>query len=66
MGGGRCYFIPQSAAGSCRKDDIDALKIAKGYGYSVFQDRKDFDKKQKLPYIGLFTQGEYACCVSYK
>ncbi|KAF8417307.1 alkaline-phosphatase-like protein [Tirmania nivea] len=55
MGGGRCFFIPQSSEGSCRKDNIDALKIAKSYGYSVFSDRKEFDKKQKLPYLGLFT-----------
>lgn len=55
MGGGRCYFIPQSVEGSCRGDDIDVVKIAEGYGYSFFQDRKAFNEKQQLPYIGLFT-----------
>jgi len=55
LGGGRCYFIPNTTEGSCRKDGIDVLKLAKGYGYSVFQDRKAFDKKQRLPYMGLFT-----------
>lgn len=59
MGGGRCYFVPQSEKGSCRKDDVDALKIAKSYGYAVFQDRKSFDKKQRLPYLGLFTPGQF-------
>ena len=59
MGGGRCFFMPQSSEGSCRKDNIDALEIAKGYGYSVFSDRQGFDKKQKLPYLGLFTLGKH-------
>ncbi|KAF8465340.1 alkaline-phosphatase-like protein [Kalaharituber pfeilii] len=58
MGGGRCFFIPQSESGSCRDDDINALKIAEQkYGFSVFLDRAGFDKKQKLPYLGLFTMG---------
>lgn len=55
MGGGRCYFIPQSVEGSCREDDIDVVEIAKGYGYSFFQDTKAFSEKQRLPYLGLFT-----------
>lgn len=55
MGGGRCYFIPQSVEGSCREDDIDAVEIAKGYKYSFFQDMIAFGEKQQLPYLGLFT-----------
>jgi len=57
LGGGRCYFIPKNQTGSCRKDGIDAMKLATGLGYSVFSDRAEFDKKQKLPYMGLFTLG---------
>ncbi|KAG0641143.1 alkaline-phosphatase-like protein [Tuber brumale] len=56
MGGGRCYFTPQKTASSCRKDDIDALAIARTLGYTVFEDRAAFDKDVKLPYLGLFTQ----------
>ncbi|RPB29713.1 alkaline phosphatase-like protein [Terfezia boudieri ATCC MYA-4762] len=55
MGGGRCFFMPQSSEGSCRKDNINVLKIAKSYGYSVFSDKEGFKKKHKLPYLGLFT-----------
>lgn len=58
MGGGRCHFTPQATKDSCREDDIDLLSYAKGQGYSVFQDRKSFEKKQKLPYVGLFTEGK--------
>lgn len=57
MGGGRCFFTPNTTAGSCRTDDIDALALAKDLGYTVFTDRAAFDKKQKLPYLGLFTEG---------
>jgi len=57
--------MPQSSEGSCRKDNIDALKIAKSYGYSVFSDRKEFEKKQKLPYLGLFTLGKLITSVYY-
>jgi len=56
MGGGRCYFTPQKTASSCRKDDIDALAIARTLGYTVFEDRATFDKDVNLPYLGLFTQ----------
>ena len=56
MGGGRCFFTPNTTATSCRKDGIDALKLAKNLGYTVFSDRAAFDRKQKLPYLGLFTE----------
>ncbi|RPA81373.1 alkaline phosphatase-like protein [Ascobolus immersus RN42] len=57
LGGGRCYFTPKSTAKSCRKDDIDLLGWAKSKaGYQVLTTRKDFEKKTKLPYIGLFTE----------
>ena len=61
MGGGRGFFIPKSTTGSSRKDELDVLKIARGFGYSVFTDRAGFDKKQKIPYLGLFTLGRGAC-----
>ncbi|KAF8537482.1 alkaline-phosphatase-like protein [Trichophaea hybrida] len=56
LGGGRCFFTPNTTATSCRKDSIDALALAKGLGYTVFSDRKTFDsKKLTMPYLGLFT-----------
>ena len=60
MGGGKCFFLPKSTPGgqSCRDDEINALALAKDkMGYSVFTDRAGFDKKQKMPYLGLFTKG---------
>lgn len=56
LGGGRCFFTPNTTAASCRGDGIDALAIARSLGYSVFTDRAAFDTKQKLPYLGLFTE----------
>ncbi|KAL1954781.1 hypothetical protein VTO42DRAFT_729 [Malbranchea cinnamomea] len=62
MGGGRCYFVPKQAEGSCRNDDLDLLKWAKQKGWSVITDRAGFDNLRKgskatLPYIGLFNDG---------
>ncbi|KAH9879728.1 hypothetical protein IAQ61_001547 [Plenodomus lingam] len=64
MGGGRCYFKPQSDPTSCREDDIDLFGYAESMGYHVMQDRASFDQFAKinmtvnatnLPYIGLFA-----------
>ena len=65
LGGGRCYFKPQSDKTSCRSDDIDLFGFAKERGYRVMQDREGFDELQNgtaseaaLPYIGLFNDGQ--------
>ncbi|KAI1370225.1 alkaline phosphatase-like protein [Hypoxylon crocopeplum] len=65
MGGGRCYFKPQSDPTSCRSDDIDLFGFAKEKGYRVLQDRVGFDGLNKglsktgdLPYIGLFNDDQ--------
>ncbi|KAH9876721.1 hypothetical protein J1614_003853 [Plenodomus biglobosus] len=64
MGGGRCYFKPQSDPTSCREDDIDLFGYAEKKGYHVMQDRMSFDQfangnltanATDLPYIGLFA-----------
>ncbi|KAI5812141.1 alkaline-phosphatase-like protein [Pyronema omphalodes] len=55
LGGGRCFFTPNTTEGSCREDGIDALAIARDLGYTTFQDRATFDSELKLPYLGLFT-----------
>ena len=56
LGGGRCYFTPNTTANSCRDDGIDALAIARDLGYNVFSDRAAFDQELTLPYLGLFTE----------
>ncbi|KAL7274253.1 hypothetical protein RUND412_002847 [Rhizina undulata] len=56
MGGGKCFFTPNTTEGSCRDDDIDAFELARSRGFSVFTDRAGFDKSQKMPYLGLFTE----------
>ncbi|KAI5807192.1 alkaline-phosphatase-like protein [Geopyxis carbonaria] len=56
LGGGRCFFTPQTTEDSCREDDIDALALARDAGYQVFSDRETFDGELTLPYLGLFTQ----------
>lgn len=63
LGGGRCFFTPQGTPSSCRKDSIDLLSWTKKQGFNVFTDRSAFDKlkkgtEAKLPYMGLFTEGE--------
>ena len=65
LGGGRCYFKPQSDSTSCRRDDVDLFGYAKSKGYRVMQDRKAFDELNKgtskaadLPYIGLFNDDQ--------
>jgi alkaline phosphatase len=67
LGGGRCYFKPNSDPTSCRKDNIDLLGYAKSKGYRVMQDRAAFDELKKgtanatdLPYIGLFNDGMFS------
>jgi alkaline phosphatase len=57
LGGGLCFFTPNTTEGSCRDDGIDAIALAEDLGYTVFTDRKTFDESPlKLPYIGLFTE----------
>ncbi|EEH11028.1 alkaline phosphatase [Histoplasma capsulatum G186AR] len=60
MGGGRCHFIPNSADGSCRRDDKDVVRMAKANGFSYIHDRAGFDSLQMgsnvtLPLLGLLA-----------
>lgn len=60
LGGGACWFQPNTTTGSCREDGIDVFADAEANGYSVFQDRAGFDalgggKNATLPFLGLFT-----------
>ncbi|KAM0330147.1 hypothetical protein ACHAQA_004320 [Verticillium albo-atrum] len=64
LGGGRCYFKPGSDSGSCRDDEIDLFAFAEDNGYYVAQNRSAFDDLEnglgdiRLPYLGLFNDGD--------
>ncbi|CAG8812181.1 17088_t:CDS:1, partial [Gigaspora rosea] len=44
IGGGRCFFLPNSTTGSCRSDDRDLVAEAKNSGFTYFSSRDEFDK----------------------
>lgn len=63
MGGGRCFFLPNTTEGSCRTDGRDLIKEAKEiYGWKdVMESKEDFLALTKdtrgvmpLPVMGLF------------
>ncbi|ODQ56426.1 alkaline phosphatase-like protein [Saitoella complicata NRRL Y-17804] len=61
MGGGRCYFTPQSTEKSCREDDRNLIEEAQSAGFSYIEDRAGFDglnngSSVDLPLLALFTQ----------
>lgn len=64
LGGGRCYFKPNSDSESCREDNVDLFGFAKKNGYYVAQNRSQFDDLEggrgdiRLPFIGLFNDGD--------
>jgi alkaline phosphatase len=60
LGGGRCHFLPNSTAGSCRADGNDVIATAKRSGYRYAETRADFDKLKmgqaaSFPLLGLFA-----------
>ncbi|KAL2201152.1 alkaline-phosphatase-like protein [Corynascus similis CBS 632.67] len=61
LGGGRCHFLGNGTQGSCRKDDVDVVGLARDeFGWEVRDDRKGFDELQlgknaSLPLLGLFA-----------
>jgi len=64
LGGGRCHFLPNTTAGSCRLDDVDVTAIAREkHGYTYADDRAGFDalalgKNVSLPVLGLFATAD--------
>ncbi|KAF9925844.1 hypothetical protein BGZ67_008420 [Mortierella alpina] len=66
LGGGRCFFLPNTTEGSCRTDDRNLIEEAfnkhNNYGWKyLVQNRaefrdliKDHDKLLPLPVLGLF------------
>ncbi|CAJ0745824.1 12558_t:CDS:10, partial [Entrophospora sp. SA101] len=60
FGGGKCFFLPNSSASSCRTDDRDVLSDAiNKFGFNYLSTRKEFDdlklSKKALPLLGLFN-----------
>lgn len=61
LGGGRCYFWPDSDPRSCRGDHLDLFSYAESQGYYIAQNRSAFDYMRRglgstgLPYLGLFN-----------
>ncbi|OLP61365.1 alkaline phosphatase [Xaviernesmea oryzae] len=58
LGGGSAYFLPQSTAGSKRKDDKDYIKLFKEAGYRLATDKNELNAASgdgKL--LGLFHTG---------
>ena len=60
MGGGKCFFLPNTTEGSCRTDGRDLLKEAKEmYGWNhIMESKEDFERLKRvsrpLPAMGLF------------
>jgi alkaline phosphatase len=61
LGGGRCFFLPNTTEGGCRADDVDVVKLAQDkHGWSYAGDRAAFDALNggddvTLPLLGLFA-----------
>lgn len=57
LGGGRCYWLPASMAGSARKDELDLLGMMSRRGYAVVTDRAGMAATQTGRMLGLFRRG---------
>ena len=57
LGGGRSFFLPKSEPGSARNDARNLLAEAKKAGYSVVQDKQQFESAANAPLLGLFQLG---------
>ncbi|KAI8892868.1 alkaline-phosphatase-like protein [Globomyces pollinis-pini] len=58
FGGGKCFFLPNSTAGSCRQDNIDVFEQAATLGWSVGHGMNDFNSLtafSQLPLMNLFA-----------
>ncbi|KAG0048663.1 hypothetical protein BGZ83_006425 [Gryganskiella cystojenkinii] len=62
LGGGRCFFLPNTTEGSCRLDDRDLIKESPAYGWEhIMLNKADYDQLLEqndntlpLPAMGLF------------
>ncbi|MCS4054490.1 alkaline phosphatase [Salinibacter ruber] len=65
LGGGRRHFLPQSAEGSAREDDLDLLQAAQDRGYEVVQTASELSRAgegqtQENRLLGLFSPAHMA------
>ncbi|KAK9361581.1 alkaline-phosphatase-like protein [Lipomyces starkeyi] len=66
MGGGKCFFLPQSDEDSCREDDVDLWSIAeKTYDWTMTSSREAFDNLRNgesgdLPFAFIPTSSHMA------
>ena len=64
LGGGRCHFLPNTTAGSCRSDNVDVTKLAQEkHNWTYTDDRAGFDALDggnavELPLLGLFATSD--------
>jgi len=64
LGGGRCHFLPNSSAESCRQDGVDVIDMARQSGWTYVDDRAGFDALQQgrnltLPTLALLAGGDF-------
>lgn len=57
LGGGRAFFLPKSAEGSEREDEIDLLDEAKVTGYTVVSTAGELSEAHSQKLLGLFALG---------
>ena len=55
LGGGKRYFLPQSAPGSSRTDDRDMIKEAIAAGYKYIETAQQLDSADNPYLLGLFA-----------
>ncbi|KAG0201709.1 hypothetical protein BGX28_005550 [Mortierella sp. GBA30] len=63
MGGGRCFFLPNSTEGSCRNDERDLIKESRDQDWKTLmlnlddlqEQQKDENNNILLPALGLFA-----------
>ncbi|KAJ1724584.1 vacuolar alkaline phosphatase [Coemansia erecta] len=67
FGGGRCHFLPQGNADSCRMDGEDLWQQAEARGVKTLTTRQQFDalaadaaQAEQLPLLGLFAKSHLA------
>ena len=58
FGGGKQFFVPQTVAGSKRKDDRDLYAEARSSGYFITETADDLDKARGAYVLGLFQMKE--------
>lgn len=60
LGGGRCFFVPNTTHDSRRQDDTNVLALAQQDGWQIMLDKPNTDTDEqssiRLPLLGLFAR----------